>query len=200
MTRQKKTKYALLGWLATCPATGYELKKNIEHSTDFFWSESFGQIYPELEELAGRGLVTVKAETGRLGAEKKVYTITELGLGELREWLAGPTADDQLRSEYLLKLFFGGFAGVQAARKQIVERLAATVREGETLRGIVSELSGAHKDNPHLPYWLATARCGISYSEAHAAYLRELLTQIDGGWFVAENTKTQTTNDKKADF
>lgn len=200
MTRQKKTKFALLGWLATCPATGYELKKNIEHSTDFFWSESYGQIYPELEELAERGLVTVQAETGRLGAEKKVYTITDKGRAELVKWLSGPTAEDNLRSEFLLKMFFGGFAGVAETRKLIAERLAAEERGGDTLRAIVTEISKSHKDNPHLPYWLATARCGINYCEAQSAYLRELLTQIDGGWFSPENDKLQTTNDKKADF
>ena len=38
------------------------MKKAIDTSTRFFWTASFGQIYPELKRLAQTGLVRAKQE------------------------------------------------------------------------------------------------------------------------------------------
>ena len=49
--------YAILGFLAQRPMSGYDIKRSVEESVDNFWSESFGQIYPILRRLAEQGMV-----------------------------------------------------------------------------------------------------------------------------------------------
>ena len=44
--------------------SGYDIKKAIDIATRFFWSASFGQIYPELKRLQKAGLVEVESEDG----------------------------------------------------------------------------------------------------------------------------------------
>jgi DNA-binding PadR family transcriptional regulator len=50
--REVKSKYAILGMLSIAPMSGYDIKKQVETSISNFWSESYGQIYPALRNLA----------------------------------------------------------------------------------------------------------------------------------------------------
>ncbi|NBC30055.1 MAG: hypothetical protein GVY29_08710 [Spirochaetes bacterium] len=58
---------AVLGVLAYGPSTGYEIRKLLSDTTSHFWKESYGQIYPTLEELRNEGLIEVLTHetTGR---------------------------------------------------------------------------------------------------------------------------------------
>ncbi|MCK7479112.1 MAG: PadR family transcriptional regulator [Candidatus Moduliflexus flocculans] len=51
------TKYVILGLLTEAPLSGYEIKKLVDIRFRFFWSESYGQIYPELKRLTAMGLI-----------------------------------------------------------------------------------------------------------------------------------------------
>ncbi len=103
--KENKTRYALLGLLLEGKATGYELKKKMDSSLVYFWSESFGQIYPTLKQMEEEGLV--QAEEQPVGDKIRYpYSITNKGRQVLREWLAIPPAAEIIRNELLLKLFF----------------------------------------------------------------------------------------------
>ena len=56
-TRARSTPYAVLGMLSLSPMSGYDIRKESETSIGFFWSESYGQIYPALRELETRRLI-----------------------------------------------------------------------------------------------------------------------------------------------
>ena len=60
MARESRTKYAVLGMLNQGPKCGYEIKKELEKSSMFFWNESYGQIYPMLKKLVANGLSTLE--------------------------------------------------------------------------------------------------------------------------------------------
>ena len=45
----RQTDYVILGLLAERPLSGYQIKKIIDIRFQFFWSESFGQIFPALK-------------------------------------------------------------------------------------------------------------------------------------------------------
>jgi PadR family transcriptional regulator AphA len=88
MTKENKSKYALIGMLSICPGSGYDIKKFMECSTSNFWSESYGQIYPILKQLVEEGLAARHAEKQEGKPEKYIYTLTERGKEELRDWLS----------------------------------------------------------------------------------------------------------------
>jgi PadR family transcriptional regulator AphA len=89
--------------------TGYDLKKYMDNSTQFFWHAKLSQIYPTLKQLEAKGLVGAKAvpQTGK--PDKKIYSITKAGQGALIAWLSEPLDETPpTKSPVLLKLFFLG--------------------------------------------------------------------------------------------
>ena len=89
-------KFAILGLLSWKPSTGYDLKKVFEESSAMYWSGNNNQIYKSLVQLLDEGLVTNEIRHQDSSPSKKVYTITDEGLAELREWtLSLPEAPDR---------------------------------------------------------------------------------------------------------
>ncbi len=78
-------KFALLGLLQEQPMHGYEMMKALEEKSGGFYVPSPGSIYPTLQMLEDRGLVTVEEVEG-----KKVYSITDAG----RAFLAGQQKEE----------------------------------------------------------------------------------------------------------
>src|SRR5580700_11427851 len=56
------------------PMHGYEIISHLEEKSYGFWRPSAGSVYPNLQLLEERGLVTGKDENG-----KKIYNLTEAG-------------------------------------------------------------------------------------------------------------------------
>jgi PadR family transcriptional regulator AphA len=99
------TAKVILGMLWMQPRSGYEIKAAVERSTRFFWAASYGQIYPELRQLAEAGLVEGSEEpTG--GRQRTVYRLTDEGRQALLSWLEEPPAVLEMRHEGMLKVFF----------------------------------------------------------------------------------------------
>jgi len=102
-------KYTLLGFLSYGPQTGYDIKKHMDNSTQFFWHARLSQIYPTLKRMEEEELVEsiVMPQEGK--PDKKVYLITDKGRAALMEWLAEPLDELPPKKEpALLKLFFSG--------------------------------------------------------------------------------------------
>ena len=80
-------KYGVLGLLSYGDMTGYEIMSIFRDSLAFFWNASTSQIYRELQHLEDGGLATscVQEQDGR--PNRRVYSITEAGRGELSCWL-----------------------------------------------------------------------------------------------------------------
>ena len=167
MAIEKKIDYVILGLLSHEDLTGYEIKKRMDTSLKYFWGASYGSIYPALSDLVDRGLADKRdgAETKR---NKIIYSITEEGRNYLKEWLQIPAERDELRSETLLKLFFGNEGGklqaishIDAFQEKIERELPYLLGAAETLRENM-DVDDTHK------YYLLTVEFGI---KAYLAYL-----------------------------
>ena len=171
--RPRSTPYAVLGMLSLAPMSGYDIRKEAETSIGYFWSESFGQIYPALRDLGARGLIRRRA--GRRGGnrERHVYEITERGREALAAWRAEPPRDPPLRSELLLKLFFGGHGPpvheIEWIDRQLSRELQALDEFGRIRELIMKE----QRDHPSLPYWLMTLSYGEHRSRTLIRWCRE---------------------------
>jgi PadR family transcriptional regulator, regulatory protein AphA len=97
-------KYAILGFLSWQPCTGYDLKKMVVSSSVFYWSGNNNQIYTTLVTLHKAGLVTDRIEPQERYPSRKVYTITGVGLAELRGWMLSVPELPQYRSMFLVQL------------------------------------------------------------------------------------------------
>lgn len=179
MAKSNKTHYAILGMLAIEPMSGYEIRQTMRQSTENFWSESDGQLYPALAALNKRGLVCCKTVESAGNREKKVYRITAKGSTELRKWLFEQAEKQSIRSEFMLKLFFGANVSaeinldhVQAHRYQVKSGVA---RLNDTKKSVTEE----EKDSQHLPYWLMCIDYGIKIAQAKLAWCDNTISILE---------------------
>lgn len=94
---------AILGILSWKPSTGYELKKIFEDSTFMYWSGNNNQIYKALTNLEDEGFVTNKVIHQENSPSKKIYTITDEGLKELKNWLLSSPEAPEIKKTFLVQ-------------------------------------------------------------------------------------------------
>lgn len=119
----KKTRYVILGLLNEEEMSGYDIKKIIGIRMSFFWQESYGQIYPELNKMKEEGLIEqVDTENkSKAKIEKIRYKITEDGRTEFKHWMEAMNEKDHIRSEFLLKMYFATEDNSQEMKKHLEE-------------------------------------------------------------------------------
>ena len=95
---------AILGILSWKSSTGYELKKIFEDSSFMYWSGNNNQIYKALMNMKNEDFVTSKVVHQDNSPSKKIYTITEEGLKELRKWLVSSPEAPEIKKTFLVQL------------------------------------------------------------------------------------------------
>jgi DNA-binding PadR family transcriptional regulator len=137
-----RTSHLVLGLIRRGHRTGYEMKGMIERTARFFWTASYGQIYPELARLEQAGLIEGRDDESS-GRRRTEYALTGEGEAAFRAWMADN--DDlvfEFRSEGLLKLLLSRDLGAEAQlailarfREQAEERRAgmALARPGREI-------------------------------------------------------------------
>ena len=117
-------KTVCLGMLTSGPASGYDLKKLFESTFGHFFAAGFGSIYPALSALANEGLVHCEevAQDGK--PDRKVYSITDSGLIELKASLDNPAPSHKVRSEFLATVFFAHLMSNEQIDRVLDSRLA----------------------------------------------------------------------------
>ena len=169
--------YAILGILTFHPRqNGYHIRKTVESTVRYFWSEGYGQIYPTLKLLAAENLIKPCGPAGKKKAQE--YSITKAGRAALAAWLALPYRDDPQRNEFLLKLFFG----VQAAPEVTVNHLKNFQQDTRRLLATLTEIERLAKERngtePGFPYWYLTLEFGLSQSRAALEWSQQALKRL----------------------
>lgn len=179
MSRENKSKYAILGILSFGPLSGYDIKKKIELSTSNFWSESYGQIYPILKRFVTEGLATqsIQAQVGK--PDRHVYQLTEKGIEELQRWLIEPIEPQVDRIEILLKLFFGRQMSLADNIRHVEQFRELQQQLLEKYVGITEDVKAKGTENPNLPYWLITASYKLYVTQALISWCDETLVKLN---------------------
>jgi DNA-binding PadR family transcriptional regulator len=140
----------LLGLLDREPSHGYDLKRDY----DIYFGRGrplpFGQVYATLARLARDGKAIVgEAEPGA-GPDRKRYTITEVGKGEVESWLAEPIpAEPHFQTDLFVKVVLSLMLGRPAEAYLDVQRAAHLARMRELTEvkqkgGVVDVLLADH--------------------------------------------------------
>ncbi len=109
---------AMIGGGAT---TGYAIKQGLERVAVFFWSASYGQIYPDLRKLEAAGLI-VGADRASGGRQRREYSLTDEGRAELQRWLAEPTEPGiWIRHEGIMRMMLVDWDDRELALKNLAE-------------------------------------------------------------------------------
>lgn len=177
MTRTDQTQAAVLGALSVSPMTGYALRREIRDTLGHFWSESFGQIYPALAELARLGLVE------RRGGERtgsSTFAVTAAGTARLRELLSAPAQPAPPRNPLLLRLFFGRHLGADACRSLVLDARTRAEAQLDRMAAVRREIAGDPAAGADQPYWLLTVSAGEHAARAQIAWADEALAALAG--------------------
>ena len=177
--------YAILAGISRTPRTGYELGKAFQGSIGFFWSASHQQIYRELERIHERGWATIAIQPQSGKPDRKVYSLTEDGHKELKQWIEAPTEFGPAREPWLVKLFVGYLGDRE---KLIAEFTKERERHKFQLTGYL-EIEKEHFTQPgSLPepakFQSYTLKYGISFERAWLAWSAEVLDALrkDRSW------------------
>ncbi len=96
--------HAILGMLSCKSLTGYELKKIMQESSFMPWSGNNNQIYKALLELDDNNFVTSEVYHQESLPTKKIYTITQAGLAELKRWSKSVPEIFETKKPFLIQL------------------------------------------------------------------------------------------------
>jgi PadR family transcriptional regulator AphA len=101
------TEAALLGLLTRGEMSGYDLQREAETSSGFFWAPAKSRIYAVLPQLEARGFATSRSVVQTSRPTKQLYRITTAGRAVLQTWLEEPPSIEPERNPLLLKIYFG---------------------------------------------------------------------------------------------
>ena len=177
------TAKVILGMLAARPRSGYEIKQLVDSSARFFWTASYGQIYPELKKLETAGLIAGD-DTSTGARQRTTFKLTADGKRAAREWIGTPPEVLEIRDEGLLKLFFAGSINSKRAAEIARERAAISRGKAAQLRAIEAATDDAGRPNegpeaePDAGS-LTVLRYGIEMSEWAADFFERAASELD---------------------
>jgi DNA-binding PadR family transcriptional regulator len=138
-------KYAILGYLSSGPGSGYDLVQQLDGGLGWFWAASHSQIYPELRRLETAGLITGTATTVGERLEKRIYSLTDTGAQELREWTSKEPEYRPNRDPERLQLLFSDTNGIDSIRRHLqAHRDYFTTRRERVIEMRERILTGQH--------------------------------------------------------
>jgi DNA-binding PadR family transcriptional regulator len=161
----------ILGLLAEKPMSGYDIKKHVQATLGSVTNASYGTLYPTLHKLLAEGAVEMREVPQKGRPSKKIYNVTEKGRGDLLTWLNQPPAVDQVRREFLLKLYLAADQHGDLVRTLVDQRLAEMESRLDELH---HQRDVAVKRQQEWVADFAVIQC-----EAEIAWLRRVEAEID---------------------
>lgn len=162
--------FVMLGMLRVGSSSGYEVRRSAELSIRHFWAISPSQIYSELTDLEGKGLIRGKDEP-RGVRQRRTYELLPAGERALEGWLRDLEIGNlELRDLGQLKLFLADALDPEHQR-DLIE--AIRERSREYVSRIEQQVIPAAQKT--------TARHGMSFPGRVAA-LHVELHEFLAGW------------------
>jgi len=171
------TQDVILGMLMKRSLTGYDMKMSFEQLFSHFFDASYGTIYPTLSRMEKDGYITKESVVQAGKPNKNVYTITDKGKEAFAAYLNGPIEKELVKSDFLMRLYFGEFIG----EDKVVEWLEAAIAEArETARKLETECE-LYVRRGMSPTQEICIRIGIELDLRRAEVLEEGLQKIRNG-------------------
>ena len=117
--------HAILVALCEQSGSGYELARRFDRSIGYFWAATHQQIYRTLRAMESDGWVHVTPVRQQGRPDKKVYTVSDAGRGELARWIdepltgRGSTVADNRTRDLAVKVRGAEHGDVDALRAQV---------------------------------------------------------------------------------
>jgi len=170
------TAHVVLGLASIGPTTGHELAAFSDRSIGNFFPIARSQIYLELERLCRLGLLDVTEVPQERRPTKRIYEITQAGVGELRRWLdETPLEPERTRNLFLVRVFFGDRVSPDRLDGLLDEYETFARARRDRLGGVVERLA----DRPEAALRRATAVFGVRHAQATLDWVAEVREIVD---------------------
>ena len=168
-------KYAILVLLRSEPGSGYDLAQRFKLTLGNFWNASHQQIYLELKKLSEEGLLEYTVEHQTDKPDRKVYSITALGISALQGWMRIPVSPPRINDAFLVKLYGAQpqdleIMRVELAQHRIIHR--QQLEKFQALEQFFIQADVASRREFQMPY--LTLRRGIKSEEAWLSWADEV--------------------------
>ncbi len=175
----RQTDFMILGLLGESPLSGYQIKKIVDIRFRFFWSESFGQIFPALRSLASEGMIEEVPADGAQKRGRKTYRITPAGTEALKHWLMQPVEKETYRLEILLKMYFSNYVEPEAMLNHMQAFQAAHRQQLYILDRFQKEVEGIIDRDENHGEVLRVIDCGQKLNRAYLEWSRETIVYLE---------------------
>lgn len=170
-----KLSIAILGLLYLRPMSGYDLKNTFGESFMMFWSCTTSQIYRELNNLYKDGLINMQIVNQEKNPTKKLYSINEEGIKELRGSVqnADPLDFLKVRHNVLVYTFLGIHDEEQFQDKikvlynESLEKIVVLEASEKELKKMDSSM------DEQMKYWMKTIDYGKMFYKMQAEWCKK---------------------------
>ncbi len=159
---------AILGLLKERAMHGYELRKQLAQRLGFFWSVSFGSIYPTLKKLERRGFVEKFLVADQMSRRRQVYRITESGEREFLELISEGASSAWEEDKFPLRLAFFRYLKPET-------RIRLLERRKQVMQDKLAEGQRCMRNARSDEYILKLMRHGMDIAEHDVRWLDELI-------------------------
>jgi len=169
-------KHAILVLLEKEEATGYDLLQKFRDSLGYFWNAKHQQIYKQLKQLLSDQMIAVETDEQTSKPDKKIYSITDLGKAELKNWLATSITPSKINDALLVKIYAANTHNQADINAELELHIKMHQKTLSKLLEIESIYKGLPEDQQYLhrfPY--LTLRRGILGEEAWLTWAHEAI-------------------------
>lgn len=122
-----KGRDVILGILRNKPRTGYEINDILQNQISYFYDGTYGMIYPTLKKLEKEGKIKRETVIQEDKPNKNIFSITDEGKEELKEYLESNKVEEVFKSDFLMKLFFGD----DLSKQKVIELIKSEIKVKE---------------------------------------------------------------------
>jgi PadR family transcriptional regulator AphA len=176
-------RYFILGLLTRQPLSGYDIKRFVKSLNWLIGGVSSGGLYPALRALLEEGLVTVDVKLREDRPPRKIYTITDAGERELRQWVDRPAGPDTSTKAFIMRLILASNysrAGLLARMEQ--RRLQAAAHRlalDEAIAGLGDSADLGQR--LALDYALSLARAELAWLDRELGRVSQEASPVEVG-------------------
>ena len=128
--RSVSLRHFILGLLTRYPMSGYDINRVLKSLGWLVGNPSFGSLYPALHALQEDDLVTVDVDNRERKPSRKVYSITDAGKRNLKQWIDQPAGPNASTKAFVMRLILADSYSYAGLIGQLHQRRAQVAAHG----------------------------------------------------------------------
>lgn len=174
---------AILAALSNGESSGYDMAKTFDVTVSNFWTASPQQLYRELDKMETAGLIEARVIQQLKRPNKRLFSLTDQGRAELREFTVRAPKPTAIRDELLVQVEAMDLSDAAAIAANVRDKLETSeaklkryehsrsnLLEGRSERTFLSEAD-------HLGPYLTLAR-GITFEQENIRWCEFVLSTL----------------------